>query len=137
MMKSATKALRGPSRIRWIAATGAKLPTANTIVANRISQGTRLAKIVVGGHNSRSAPISPPTRLKTNKPRTLNSATVRILRRYAHAPANVQGASAPPLRAFASMGLSRGIGRGGNVTKVPPPASELRAPAEERGGRLG
>src|SRR5215472_12177789 len=89
MMKSATKALRGPGWTRWIASTGAKLPRANTIVANRISHGTRLAKMVIGVHNSRSAPISPPTRLKANKLRTLNSATAMILRRYAHAPANV------------------------------------------------
>ena len=84
--------------------------------------------MVVGVHNSRSAPISPPTRLKTNKPRTLNSATARILRRYAHAPANVPENSATTLDAFASMGLSPANRRAGNVTKVPPPASEFRAP---------
>ena len=85
--------------------------------------------MVVGVHNSRSAPISPPTRLKTNKPKTLNSAIARILRRYAHAPANVPENSATTLDAFASMGLSPANRRAGNVTKVPPPASEFWAPA--------
>src|SRR2546429_2420523 len=128
MMNSAARAPRGPSWIRWIASAGAKLPTANTIVANRISHGTRLAKIAVGVHNSRSAPISPPTRLKTNKPRTLNSATARIVRRYAHAPANVPENGATTLDAFASMGLRPANRSAGNVPRVPPPASEFRAP---------
>src|SRR5262245_30060541 len=128
MMKSATKALRRPGWTRWIASTGAKLPTANTIVANRISHGTRLAKMRLGVYNKISAPHRPPTRPKANKFRTLNSATAMILRRYAHAPANVPENSATTLDAFASMGLSPANRRAGNVTKVPPPASEFRAP---------
>src|SRR6516165_1265407 len=71
MMNSVAKAPRGPSWIRWIASAGAKLPTANTIVANRISHGMRLAKIAVGVHNSRSAPISPPTRKQCDHARCI------------------------------------------------------------------
>src|SRR6516162_7871728 len=133
MMKSAAKALRGPSWIRLIASTGAKLPTANTIVANRINHGTRLAKIAVGVHNSSSAPISPPTRLKTNKPTTLNSATARILRRYAHAPANVPENSATTLDAFASMGVEPGKQERRKCHQGSTAGERVQGSAEERG----
>src|SRR5262249_16446781 len=59
MMNSAARALRGPNWMRWIASTGAKLPTANTIVANRISHGTRLEKIAVGGPQQQKCPDQP------------------------------------------------------------------------------
>jgi hypothetical protein len=51
-----------------------------------------------------------------------------MLRRYAQVLENVPGKSATTLVAFASIGLSPANRSAGNVTRLPPPASALRAP---------
>src|SRR4051794_10015095 len=73
MMKCATSAPRGPSLRRWMTSSGAKLPTAKTMVENRTNQGTRPAKIELGVNRRRSAPSNPPTKLRMKKPVTLTS----------------------------------------------------------------
>ena len=70
-----------PQLKRWIAPSGAKLPTAKTIVANSTSHGTRPANTELGVDKSRSAPSNPPKRLSRKKPVTLTSVMPKMLRR--------------------------------------------------------
>src|ERR1700736_5674225 len=79
MIKCATSPPRGPSSIRRITSSGARLPTAKTIVENSTSHGTTPAKMEVGVDRSSTAPSTPPHRLKIERPVTLTSATSKIL----------------------------------------------------------
>jgi hypothetical protein len=82
----------------------------------------------LGVDKSKSAPSKPPNRLSMKKPVTLTSVMPKMLRRYAQTLENVPGNRATTLDAFASIGLSPANRSAGNVTRLPPPASALRAP---------
>ena len=81
-----------------------------------------------GVDNSKSAPSKPPNKLSMKKPVTLTSVMPKMFRRYAQTLENVPGNRATTLDAFASIGLSPANRSAGNVTRLPPPASALRAP---------
>src|SRR5262245_28497826 len=98
------------------------------MVANSINDGTMPANKATGVNSSRRAPTSPPTRLTRRTFLTLNSVMVTMSCRYAHAAVNVPGNRATALEALASIGPSPANNKAGNVTRLPPPASEFKAP---------
>ena len=110
-------------------ACGAKLPQANTMVANSTSQGTRCAKKLDGVTSSSTAPQAPPTRLMiTSALKDSPAAPVTRLRPVS-AVAICAGNRAMVevmLAARASMPVNISAGR---VTNEPPPASAFCTPA--------
>src|SRR6201987_1789390 len=103
------------------------LPKANSSVAPSVSHGSTRLKGWAGVRKSRNAPARPPTRLAANSGiRTL----LEIFRRLRYAPplaaAPVQ--SAMVLVALAGMGGPPVNNRAGNAMKLPPPATEFKAP---------
>src|ERR1700733_641314 len=98
------------------------------MVANRIRNGTTASKIEGGVKRNSSAPAMPPTRLGAVSASILRSA-VRSSFRYPHMPPSDPGQIATVLVAFAATEVSPNQISVGNVTNVPPPATELIAPA--------
>ena len=97
-------------------------------VANRIRYGTSLSKNAGGVQRNSSAPAIPPTRLGRIRMRNRGSAS-RNSRRYPHALPSVPGQIATVLVAFAVTEFSPSQISTGKETSVPPPATELMAPA--------
>src|ERR1017187_235586 len=102
----------------------------NSSVANRIRYGTSLSKIAGGVQRNSSAPAIPPTRLGTIRMRNRGSAA-RHSRRAPQAPPRVPRPTATVLVAFAVTEPRPSQISAGKETSVPPPATELMAPARK------
>jgi hypothetical protein len=100
----------------------------NSRVAKRMRNGTIRSNMAVGVQRRRIAPINPPTRLGAIIARKCAS-DERISRRYPNALPTVPGQMATVLVALAVTESSPSQIRAGNETSVPPPATELMAPA--------
>src|SRR5918996_6386900 len=98
------------------------------IVANRMRKGTSDAKSGEGVQISSHAPNAPPMTLVTPRRERIVELFSSSFR-YPYKPPNSPGHSANVLVPFATLGSSPNQIRTGNVSKVPPPAMELIAPA--------
>src|SRR5918996_2958097 len=98
------------------------------IVANRMRKGTSDAKSGEGVQISSHAPNAPPMTLVTPRRERIVELFSSSFR-YPYKPPNSPGHSATVLVPFATLGSSPSQMRTGNVSKVPPPAMELIAPA--------
>src|ERR1035441_9180471 len=101
----------------------------NSRVANRIRYGTSVSKNAGGVQRNSTAPAIPPTRLGTIRMRNRGSASRNSRRDPEHVP-SVPGQIATVLVAFAVTELSPSQISAGKETSVPPPATELMAPAK-------
>ena len=101
---------------------------AKSTVANRISHGTSAANTRSGVRSSSSAPIKPPASEGGTKSSIQRRIGARSFRKAAMA-ASAPGQSARVLVALAMIGARPSQSSAGNETSVPPPASELIAPA--------
>src|SRR5581483_12405617 len=90
----------------------------------------RRSKTAGGVECSSHAPAKPPTRLGINSQNSRGSA-VPNSRRYPQALATIPGQIATELVALAVTELSPSQISVGNVTSVPPPATELMTPARK------
>ena len=99
------------------------------MVADRISHGTSRKKVVCGVLSRIQAPTIPPITPVTSSGAIVRHESLPNCCRYAPMLATCPGHSATVLVAFALTGGMPMNSSVGNVTKLPPPATALMAPA--------
>src|SRR6266542_1575655 len=99
-----------------------------SIVAKRIKKGTKRAKVGEGVQIRSHAPTVPPITLVIPRRSRIGSLFSSSLRNP-NSPPNKPGQRATVLVALATFGSIPNHMSRGNVTRVPPPAIELIAPA--------
>src|SRR5271166_714227 len=99
------------------------------MVADRISHGTSHTKIVVGVLSSTHAPPIPPMMHVTSSGAIIGHDNLLNCCRYAPMLATCPGHSATVLVAFANFAGTPINISVGKLTKLPPPATALMAPA--------
>src|SRR5438552_4067090 len=101
-----------------------------SIVANKIRNGTRRAKVADGVAINNHAPTPPPTTLTTPSRIRISELSV-ISRRYPNSPPNKPGQRATVQVAFAILGSVPNQIKSGNTSNMPPPAIEFTTPARK------
>ena len=101
-----------------------------SIVAKRIRNGTNRSKSAAGVERRRIAPMPPPTRLETESHFSSGPVLPNSDRNPQMLPSE-PGQMATVLVAFALMDGNPSQTSAGNEISVPPPATELIAPARK------